>query len=72
MSRVITSDTLDVTLFESGDSITVSGLRYDEVALVLRQLEQLGATVLEEPDLIGPVWTARCRRPEVAIEEIDD
>jgi len=69
MSRVITSDTLNVTLFETGDSITVSGLKYDEVELVLRQLEQMGATVLEELSLIGPVWTAICRRPEVANAE---
>lgn len=69
MSRVITSDTLNVTLFETGDSITVSGLKYDEVELVLRQLEQMGATVLEEPSLTGPVWTAICRRPEVAKAE---
>ena len=69
MSRVITSDSLNVTLFETGDSITISGLKYDEVELVLRQLEQMGATVLEEPSMIGPVWTAICRRPEVANAE---
>lgn len=65
MSRVITSDTLNVTLFESGDSITISGLKFEEVDLVLRQLVHLGASVLEEPRRTGPVWTASCRRPEV-------
>jgi len=65
MPRVIVSDTLNVTLFDTGDSILISGLTYEEVDLVLKQLVQMGATVIDKPSEIGPIWTASCRRPGI-------
>jgi len=65
MPRVIVSDTLNVTLFDTGDSVLISGLTYEEVDLVLKQLVQMGAAVIDKPSDIGQFWTASCRRPEI-------
>lgn len=66
MARVVVSDTLNVTLFDTGDSILISGTEREDLDLVIKQLVQLGATLIDKPQEIGPIWTASCRRPEIA------
>lgn len=66
MARVVLSDTLNVTLFDTGDSVLISGTDRENVELVLEQLEQLGATVVRGPQETGSNWTASCSRPPLA------
>jgi len=65
MPRVVVSDTLNVTLFDTGESILVSGTEREDVELVLKQLVEMGATVIDKPSETGPIWTATCRRPDI-------
>lgn len=70
MARRIVSDTLNVTVVDSGDSIRISGYEREKVELVLNQLLQLGSTVLEQPHVDGSKWTASCRRRDVPDSEV--
>jgi ribosomal protein L6P/L9E len=70
MSRRTTSDTLNVTVVDSGDSIVISGYEREKVELVLNQLLKLGATVIHEPHVDGAKWTASCRRRDPPDSEI--
>lgn len=69
MSPVIVSDTLNVTLFDTGDSILISGTEREDVELVLKELVRLGATQVRKPQqVVGSNWTASCTRAELAGE----
>jgi hypothetical protein len=70
MSRRIVSDTLHVTLIESGDSIEVTGRDRDHVEFVLGQLVQFGSTIVQPPRESGSAWTASCRRVEIRNNEV--
>jgi hypothetical protein len=70
MAPVIVSDPLHVALFDTGDSILISGTRRENVELVLRQLVQLGSTVVDKPHETGSNWTASRRRPDIADDEV--
>ncbi len=70
MGRRIVSDTLHVTLVDSGDSILISGYEREKVELVLNQLVQLGSTVADKPHVDGSKWTASCRRRDVPNSEV--
>lgn len=65
MSRRTLSDTLNVTLLDSGDLTQVSSHEREKVDLVLEQLVQLGFRIVDEPHVDGSVWTACLRRPNV-------
>jgi len=66
MARVIVSDTLNVRLIDSGDSVQISGAKRENVELVLKQLMQIGATMIDEPHRVGTHWIASCRRTDIA------
>src|SRR5512135_174017 len=70
MARIVVSDTLNVTLFDTGDSVLISGTDRENVALVLKQLANLGATIVRSPQETGSNWTASCRRPPLAEDEV--
>jgi hypothetical protein len=71
MARRIVSDTLNVTVVDSGDSILVSGYEREKVELVLNQLLQLGSTVIDKPHVDGSKWTASCRKRDVPESEVE-
>ena len=50
MDRVLVSDTLNVTLFDSGESILISGTERQDVELVIRELLKLGARLIRKPE----------------------
>src|SRR5512135_1585565 len=70
MARIVVSDTLNVTLFDRGDSVLISGTDRENVELVLNQLVNLGATVVHRPQETGSNWTATCRRPPLAEDDV--
>lgn len=70
MSRRIVSDTLNVTLVDSGDSIQITGKDRESVEFVLGHLVQFGSTIVELPQESGAVWTASCRRVEIMSDEV--
>jgi hypothetical protein len=70
MARRIVSDTLNVTVVDSGDSTLISGYEREKVELVLNQLVQLGSTVVDTPHVDGSKWTASCRKPDVPDTEV--
>ena len=70
MDRVLVSDTLNVTLFDSGESILISGTERQDVELVIRELLKLGARLIRKPEALGSNWTASCRRAE-ASEDVE-
>ena len=65
MARVVVSEVLNVTLFDTGDSILISGTQREDVELVIKELVQLGATLIRKPQEVGSNWTASCRRAEL-------
>jgi hypothetical protein len=65
MSRRTLSDTLNVTLMDSGDLTQISGHERESVELVVSQLVQLGLRVVSPPRVDGAMWTATCRRLEI-------
>lgn len=66
MARVVVSEVLNVTLFDTGDSILISGTEREDVELVIKELVKLGATLVRKPQDVGSNWTASCRRAELA------
>ncbi len=66
MAGVVVSEVLNVTLFDTGDSILLSGTEREDVELVIKELVQLGATLVRKPQEVGSNWTASCRRAELA------
>ena len=68
MAGVVVSEILNVTLFDTGDSILISGIEREDVELVIKELVQLGATLVRKPQEVGSNWTASCRRAELAGE----
>lgn len=70
MSRRTLSDTLNVTLMDSGDLTQISGHERENVELVVSQLVQLGLRVVSAPHVDGSMWTATCRRLEVPGDEV--
>jgi len=64
MDRVLVSDTLNVTLFDSGESVLISGTERQDVELVIRELMKLGARLVRKPEAVGSNWTASCQRAE--------
>lgn len=70
MARRVVSETLNVTVVDSGDSILISGHEREKVELVLNQLVQLGSTVIDKPHVDGSKWTASCRRRDVPNSEV--
>jgi hypothetical protein len=71
VARRTVSDTLNVTVVDSGDSIVISGYEREKVELVLNQLVQLGSTVIDKPHVDGSKWTASCRKPDVPDSEVE-
>ena len=69
MPRVLVSDVLNVTLFDSGDSILVSGEEREDVELVLNELLRTGATLVRKPQEVGSNWTATCRIGDIAFDD---
>lgn len=70
MARMVVSDTLHVTLFDTGDAVLISGPDRENVELVLKQLVQLGSSVVDKPHETASNWTASCRRPTIAGDEV--
>ena len=70
MSRRTLSDTLNVTLMDSGDLTQISGHERENVELVVSQLVQLGLRVVSAPHVDGSMWTATCRRLEIPGDEV--
>mgnify|MGYP001599118024 CR=1 FL=1 len=70
MARVIASEVLNVTLFDTGDSILISGTEREDIELVIKELVQLGATLIRKPQEAGSNWTASCCMPEIATNDV--
>jgi len=67
MPRVFVSDVLNVTLFDSGDSILISGEVRENVELVLQELLRTGATLVRKAQEVGSNWTVTCRIPDIPL-----
>lgn len=65
MECILVSDTLNVTLFDSGDSILVSVTDRKHVELAITEPLKLGATLVQKPEALGSNWTASCQRAEL-------
>ncbi len=70
MARRTLSDTLNVTLMDSGDVTHISGYTRESVAFVLDEYVHFGFRVIDQPHESGSMWTASCRRPEVPNDEV--
>ena len=64
MGRVLVCDILNVTLFDSADSVLISGTQRQDVELVIRELLKFGARLIRKPEALGSNWTASCQRAE--------
>jgi hypothetical protein len=71
VARRTVSDTLNVTVVDSGDSIVISGYEREKVEFVLNQLVQLGSSVIDKPHVDGSKWTASCRKRDVPDGEVE-
>lgn len=65
MDSVFVSETMNVTLFDSGDSILISGTERQDVELAIKELVKLGATLVQKPEAFGSIWTASCQRADL-------
>jgi len=70
MARRTVSDTLNVTLMDSGDVTQISGYTRESVQFVLDQYVHIGFRVIDQPRESGTMWTASCRRPAVPNDEV--
>jgi len=70
MARRTVSDTLNVTLMDSGDLTQISGYSRESVQFVLDQYVHIGFRVIDQPSKSGTMWTASCRRPTVPNDEV--
>lgn len=69
MARQTLSDTMKITLLDSGDSVRISGHERERVETALNELVRSGARVSDEPRHDGANWTASCRRVDPPAEE---
>ena len=70
MADIIVSDTLNVTLVDTGELVLISGPNRGNVESVLWQLVRMGATVVEGVQGGEGTWTATCRRPPLVQDEV--
>jgi hypothetical protein len=70
MADIIVSDTLNVTLVDTGELVLISGPNRVNVESVLRQLVRMGATIVQGVQKSDAKWTASCRRPPLVQDEV--
>lgn len=69
MARQTLSDTMKITLLDSGDSVRISGKERDKVETALNELVRSGARISDTPRREGTEWAASIHRHDPPAEE---